>query len=78
VPFNSWLNIRAIRRLSTDSRRFPPPWSVELQPNHSLSNGGGQLVTAQALFVEFVDFPNRRGANASAQRGFNQSHGFKS
>jgi hypothetical protein len=29
VPFNSWLNIRAIRRLSTDSRRLPPPWSVE-------------------------------------------------
>jgi hypothetical protein len=45
--------------LSTPARRFPPPWSAEVQPNHYVVRDANRQ---QLAYVYYENEPGRRSA----------------
>jgi hypothetical protein len=46
-------------------RRFPPPWTAELQPNHYVVRDANKQ---QLAYVYFENEPGRRGSEAAHPR----------
>ena len=52
--------------LLTDGRRFPSPWSAELQPNHYVVRDANKQ---QLAYVYFEDEPGRALGGEAADEG---------